>query len=121
MSSRSVSYTHLSHVETERAEESQAATDASSDGQSDSNEIEREEIMRISVKSGEYEIIYELNDSPAASQLYAQLPLTVEVEPFSNNEMTFYPEALSVEGTPLSDGEPGSLSYYCLLYTSRCV
>lgn len=55
-----------SHVETERAEESQAATDASSDGQSDSNEIEREEIMRISVKSGEYEIIYELNDSPGS-------------------------------------------------------
>ena len=68
--------------------------------------------MRISVTSGEYEIIYELNDSPAAFQLYAQLPLTVEVEPFSNNEMTFYPEALSVENTPLSDGEPGSLSYY---------
>ena len=68
--------------------------------------------MRISVKSREYEIIYELNDSLAASQLYAQLPLTVEVEPFSNNEMTFYPEALSVEDMPLSDGKPGSLSYY---------
>lgn len=90
--------------------ESQAAADAASDHQND--EIDREEIMRISVKSREYEIIYELNDSLAASQLYTQLPLTVEVEPFSNNEMTFYPEALSVEDMPLSDGKPGSLSYY---------
>ena len=68
--------------------------------------------MRISVKSEQYEIIYELNDSTAASELYAQLPLTTEVEPFSNNEMTFYPEKLDVTDAPLSDGEPGSLSYY---------
>lgn len=68
--------------------------------------------MKISVKSDEYEIIYELNDSRAAEELYNQLPLTTEVEPFSNNEMTFYPEKLSTEDTPLSGGEPGSLSYY---------
>ena len=68
--------------------------------------------MRISVKSEEYEIIYELNDSKAAKELYAQLPLTTEVEPFSNNEMTFYPEKLDVADAPFSDGEPGSLSYY---------
>lgn len=68
--------------------------------------------MRISVKSEQYEIIYELNDSTAASELYAQLPLTTEVEPFSNNEMTFYPEKLDVTDAPFSDGEPGSLSYY---------
>lgn len=110
--SSSPQQTDASHVETERTEESRAATDTASNGQADSNEIKPEEIMRISVTSGEYEIIYELNDSPATFQLYAQLPLTVEVEPFGNNEMTFYPEALSVENTPLSDGEPGSLSYY---------
>ncbi|HIT33846.1 MAG TPA: hypothetical protein IAC31_04355 [Candidatus Faecousia intestinigallinarum] len=103
----------VSYMETEGAEESQAATEASSEGRSDGNETEPEVAsMRISVKSEDYEVIYELNDSLAASQLYAQLPLTVEVEPFSNNEMTFYPEALSVEDAPLSDGEPGSLSYY---------
>ena len=54
---------------------------------------EQEEIaMKISVQSEQHEIIYELNDSTAARELYAQLPLTIEVEPFSNNEMTFYPE-----------------------------
>ena len=74
---------------------------------------EQEEIaMKISVQSEQHEIIYELNDSTAARELYAQLPLTIEVEPFSNNEMTFYPEKLDVTDTPLSDGEPGSLSYY---------
>lgn len=79
----------------------------------DAGSTEQEETsMRISVKSEQYEIIYELNDSTAASELYAQLPLITEVEPFSNNEMTFYPEKLAVTGTPLSDGETGSLSYY---------
>ena len=60
--------------------------------------------MKISVKSDEYEIIYELNDSRAAEELYNQLPLTTEVEPFSNNEMTFYPEKLSTEDAPLPEG-----------------
>ena len=69
--------------------------------------------MRISVKSAGHEIIYELNNSQAARELYAQLPLTTDVEPFSNNEMTFYPpQKLNTADTPLSDGEPGSLSYY---------
>ncbi|MDO4567147.1 MAG: cyclophilin-like fold protein [Oscillospiraceae bacterium] len=72
-----------------------------------------EEVMKVSIKSAEYEIIYELNDSQAAKELYAQLPLELEVEPFSNNEMTFYPpKKLSTGDTPLSGGEIGSLSYY---------
>ena len=68
--------------------------------------------MRISVRSDRCEIIYELNDSRAAEELYAQLPLATKVEPFSNNEMTFYPKRLSTKGTPLSGRKPGSLSYY---------
>lgn len=79
----------------------------------DTDLTEQEETtMRISVKSVQYEIIYELNSSTAARELYAQLPLTIQVEPFSNNEMTFYPERLKIGDTPLSGGEPGSLSYY---------
>lgn len=68
--------------------------------------------MRISVKSEDHEVIYELNNSRAAAELYAQLPLETEAEPFSDNEITFYPEELNVEDAPLSSGEPGSLSYY---------
>ncbi len=56
--------------------------------------------MRISVRSDRCEIIYELNDSRAAEELYAQLPLATKVEPFSNNEMTFYPKRLSTKGRP---------------------
>lgn len=74
---------------------------------------EDEETMKISVKSADYEIIYELNNSNAAKTLYEQLPLTVEAEPFSNNEMTFYPpQKLDTSDTPLSRGEAGTLSYY---------
>lgn len=80
--------------------------------ESESNNIE-EETMKISVKSADYEIIYKLNNSNAAKTLYEQLPLTMEVEPFSNNEMTFYPpQKLDASDTPLSSGEAGTLSYY---------
>lgn len=69
--------------------------------------------MKISVKSSEYEIIYELNGSGAACDLLEQLPLTVETEPFSNNEITFYPpEELNTGNTPLGSGEAGTLAYY---------
>lgn len=97
----------------EESENSQTSANTQNGGQKNTDKDELEEdTMKISVKSDEYEIIYELNESPAAAQLYAQLPLTAEVEPFSNNEMTFYPEPLTTEDTPLSLGEPGSLSYY---------
>lgn len=102
--------TALQQSSSEKETESQSTTKSQAET-ADATEQE-ETAMKISVKSEYYEIIYELNDSTAAQELYAQLPLTTEVEPFSNNEMTFYPEELDVTDTPLSDGEPGSLSYY---------
>lgn len=99
--------------QTEEAGDTQDQSGTRSSGQTDpGKQKSEEEIMRISVKSENYEIIYQLNSSRAAAQLYAQLPLTVEAEPFGNNEITFYPEALNTEDAPLSSGEPGSLSYY---------
>lgn len=83
--------------------------------QNESGPTDKEEnnTMKISVKSANYEMIYKLNNSQAAKALYAQLPLTMEVKPFSSNEMTFYPtQKLDTSGTPLSGGETGSLSYY---------
>ena len=83
--------------------------------QNESGPTDKEEnnTMKISVKSANYEMIYKLNNSQAAKALYAQLPLTMEVKPFSSNEMTFYPtKKLDTSGTPLSGGETGSLSYY---------
>ena len=68
----------------------------------------------ITVTCGDAVVTYELNDSPAASALLAQLPLTLEVENFSNNEKVFYPPAeLDVTDTPLAEtGAAGTLAYY---------
>lgn len=72
-----------------------------------------ENIMKIQVMANGNSIIFELNDSEAAKSLYAQLPLTVENEDFSNNEKTFYPpQRLNVSGAPHTDGSVGTLAYY---------
>lgn len=68
--------------------------------------------MKIAVTSNDIQIIYALNDSAAAQALYAQLPLTTAIQPFSDNEMTFYPEVLPIEDTPLASGDSGTLAYY---------
>ena len=54
----------------------------------DDNKIEeeKENRMKISVSDGSHNIIFELNDSVAANDLYNQLPLTVEAENFNTNE-----------------------------------
>lgn len=74
---------------------------------------EENEMMKIKVTSEEYEIIYELNQSQAAKDLYAQIPLTLEVKDFSTNEKTFYPpEELDISDAPPANAEKGSLCYY---------
>lgn len=68
----------------------------------------------MTVQCGDSTITFELNESTAAQSLLKQLPLTVEVEPFSTNEQTFYPpEKLDVTDTPaITSAEPGTLAYY---------
>lgn len=62
---------------------------------------------------GELEAVYALNDSPAADALWAQLPLTLDVEDFSTNEKVFYPpNELDTADTPLAEGGAGTLAYY---------
>lgn len=69
--------------------------------------------MQIKVESAQYKIIYKLNQSQAAADLYAQLPLTLEVENFSTNEKIFYPpEKLGITDTPLTNAKKGTLAYY---------
>lgn len=83
--------------------------------ESDNNSSEEEvETMRIAVRDESHTIVFALNESDAAKELYTQLPLTIEVENFSSNEKIFYPKnELSIEGTPLANsGGAGILAYY---------
>ncbi|HJC06210.1 MAG TPA: hypothetical protein H9704_08660 [Candidatus Enterocloster excrementipullorum] len=69
--------------------------------------------MRIVIENNGRELVFRLNDSQAAKDLYAQLPLQVSVENFSNNEKMFYPnERLNVTGADRASGGAGVLAYY---------
>jgi hypothetical protein len=69
--------------------------------------------MKISVKANGKTTVFELNNSPAARELYAQLPLSIKVENYSNNEKIFYPpEKLNTTDTPQADARVGTLAYY---------
>lgn len=71
------------------------------------------ESTQIAVTCGDLQVVYALNDSPAAQSLLSQLPLTVEVENFSTNEKVFYPpQELDTTNTPLAEGGAGTLAYY---------
>lgn len=69
--------------------------------------------MQIRIQVNGNTTVYELNESPAAKALYAQLPLSMDVEDYSSNEKIFYPsEKLDTTDTPLADGKLGTLAYY---------
>ena len=70
--------------------------------------------IKISVKAKGNITSFELNNSPAARDLYAQLPLSITVENYSDNEKIFYPpKKLNTTDTPLADGgRAGTLAYY---------
>lgn len=68
---------------------------------------------QISVTWGDNQVLYVLNDSPAAADLLNQLPLTLEVEDYSTNEKIFYPpQELDTSNTPTASGGDGTLAYY---------
>jgi hypothetical protein len=78
-----------------------------------SNASENQTSMKISVKANDNTTVFELNNSPAARDLYAQLPLNIIVENYSNNEKIFYPpKKLNTTDTPLADARAGTLAYY---------
>ena len=79
------------------------------EGSADKGEVQ----MRIYVTSNGNTIVYGLNDSQAAKDLYAQLPLTIEVEDYSTNEKIFYTsEKLDASDAPVADEGKGTLAYY---------
>jgi len=78
------------------------------------NASEKQMAMKISVKVNGNTTVFELNNSPAARDLYAQLPLSIKVENYSDNEKIFYPpKKLNTTDTPPADsGRAGTLAYY---------
>ena len=70
--------------------------------------------MKMNVSANGGTVVFELNGSQASKDLYAQLPLTVELQNFSTNEKVFYPpEKLETSKTPLAkEGGGGTLAYY---------
>lgn len=80
----------------------------------ESNASGGERAMQITVEANGNTIVFELNDSTAAKELYAQLPLSIEVENYSTNEKIFYPpKKLNAANTPLAKNvQPGTLAYY---------
>ena len=75
---------------------------------------QEEDSMQIRVESDGKMIVFELNDSQAARELYEQLPLSIQVEDYSTNEKIFYPpEELDISDAPLAEAAgAGTLAYY---------
>lgn len=85
----------------------------SEDEQGEASQEEEEPRMRISIQANGKTTIYELNDGNAAKELYEQLPLTIDVEDYSNNEKIFYPpKKLDTTNTPMANAQFGTLAYY---------
>ena len=69
---------------------------------------------RIQIIANGQTIIFELNDSQAARDLVAQLPLDIDVENYGSNEkIVSPPRKLNTTGTALAKNvRPGTLCYY---------
>ena len=98
-----------SSSETETSSQTEnSGTDAETENTSDSKSA-----GRISIESNGNTIIFELNNSQAAQDLYDQLPLSVVSVDYSDNEKIFYPsEDLNVSDAPEAEGGAGVLAYY---------
>jgi hypothetical protein len=69
--------------------------------------------MTVKIVANEKTTVFQLNNSTAARELYAQLPLSIKVENYSNNEKIFYPpKKLDTAATPQADARAGTLAYY---------
>lgn len=85
-------------------------------------EIEQKNEDRITMKSdmqivveddNDHSITFQLNESKAAKSLYDQLPITIDVENYSDDEKIFYPdEKLDCSDAPFANGPAGTLAYY---------
>ncbi len=88
---------------------------AAGDGQSStggSGATEGGDEMIITVSDGRHTVTFRLNDTPAARSLYSQLPLSVPVENYSDNEKIFYPAPLDTTDAVPASPVKGTLAYF---------
>jgi len=79
----------------------------------ESNTTEVKITLKVSVTANSKTTVFELNSSQAARELYAQLPLSIKVENYSDNEKIFYPpKKLNTVDAPNADAKLGTLAYY---------
>ena len=72
-----------------------------------------EENVLIRVRSDAGEVVFALNDTPAAQSLAAMLPLSADTETYSDNEIIFHPEEpLDTENGMEGGGTAGCLGYF---------
>ena len=69
--------------------------------------------VRICVTSDAGEVVFVLNDTPAAESFAAQLPLSVDTELYGGNEIVFHPEEpLDIENGMEGGGTAGYIGYF---------
>lgn len=79
----------------------------------ESSASEVQATMKVRVTANSKTTVFELNNSQAARDLYAQLPLSIKVENYSDNEKIFYPpKKLNTSDAPQADARVGTLGYY---------
>ncbi len=71
-----------------------------------------QQTMQVTDEQGT-KVTVQLNDSPAAQSLAAQLPMDIDIENYSTNEKIFYPsQKLDTQHTPRATNKVGTLAYY---------
>ena len=69
--------------------------------------------MQIEIKNNSRTFRVVLNDSQAARDFYKQLPLSVDVKNFSDNEKIFYPpQKLKTQDAVVAHATKGTLAYF---------
>ena len=81
--------------------------------QKENGNIGQQTETKAAAKESKTEILFALNESSACKSFYRQLPLTVPVENYSNNEKIFQPpKKLDCSSVQEGDCPVGSIAYF---------
>lgn len=72
----------------------------------------KEDAQMITITNNSHKSTFALNDSAASKALLKQLPMTVEVKNFSDNEKLFYPKEKLPKDAPTALAKRGTLACF---------